>query len=373
VNSFLNDSAYAAYAQDPSYDDFKYFRSSEADGAALNTLDRYVYFNNNEGNSNTATPDGYPITATTLPNSEDINQDITLNNIESYFQYRVSMRKNDLGEANIGRNYITDSFETTRTVADGTERKIRWYQFKIPIKEFESRYGGISDFRSIRYIRMFLKGWQQPVTLRFARLELVRGEWRKFDGALKAPGEIEMGDPPPTIFNIAAVNIEENGNREPVPYVVPPGIIREQDVASANLRSLNEQSLSYQICNLEDGDSRAAYRTVNFDLRQYKRLRMFAHAEALGVESELKDKDLTVFVRLGSDFNDNYYEYELPMNATPWYTSDDEAIWPEENNFDIFIKDLQNLKANRPPGTPITSEYTARVGEAKITVKGLFS
>ena len=370
VNSFLNDSAYAAYAQDPSYDDFKYFRSSEADGAALNTLDRYVYFNNNEGNSNTATPDGYPITATTLPNSEDINQDITLNNIESYFQYRVSMRKNDLGEANIGRNYITDSFETTRTVADGTERKIRWYQFKIPIKEFESRYGGISDFRSIRYIRMFLKGWQQPVTLRFARLELVRGEWRKFDGALKAPGEIEMGDPPPTIFNIAAVNIEENGNREPVPYVVPPGIIREQDVASANLRSLNEQSLSYQICNLEDGDSRAAYRTVNFDLRQYKRLRMFAHAEALGVESELKDKDLTVFVRLGSDFNDNYYEYELPMNATPWYTSDDEAIWPEENNFDIFIKDLQNLKANRPPGTPITSEYTARVGEAKITVKG---
>ena len=370
VNGFLVDSAYTAYASDPSNDDFKYFRSSQNDAANLNTVDRYIYFNNNEGNSNTDTPDGYPITATTIPNSEDINQDITLNNIESYFQYKVSMRPNDLGEGNIGRNYITDSFETTRTMIDGTDRKIRWYQFKIPIKEFQDRVGGIADFRSIRYIRMFLKGWEQPVTLRFARLELIRGEWRKFAGSLKSPGEIEMGDPPPTIFNIAAVNIEENGNREPVPYVVPPGIIREQDVASANLRSLNEQSLSYQVCNLEDGDSRAAYRTVNFDLRQYKRMRMFAHAEALGIESELKDKDLTVFVRLGSDFNDNYYEYELPMKVTNWYNSDDEAIWPEENNFDILLKDLQNLKANRPPGVPTTSEYTGRVGEARIAVKG---
>jgi cell surface protein SprA len=370
LNGYLDPTAYSEYVSDPSADDFSYFRSSQADAQALNTLERYTFFNNNEGNSNTASPDGYPITATTIPNSEDINQDITLNTIESYYQYRVSLRRNDLGESNIGRNYITDSFETTRTVADGSERKIRWYQFKIPIKEFEGRYGGISDFRSIRYMRMFLKGWQQPVTLRFARLELVRGEWRKFDGALKAPGEIEMGDPPPTIFNIAAVNIEENGNREPVPYLVPPGIIREQDVASANLRSLNEQSLSYQVCNLEDGDSRAAYRTVNFDLRQYKRLRMFAHAEALGIENELKDKDLTVFIRLGSDFNENYYEYELPMKVTNWYNSDEEAIWPEENNFDIKIKDLQNLKANRPPTTPMTSEYTSRVGEARITVKG---
>ena len=370
LNGYLDPAAYSEYASDPSADDFSYFRSSQADAQSLNTLERYAFFNNNEGNSNTASPDGYPITSTTLPNSEDINQDITLNTIESYFQYRVSLRRNDLGEANIGRNYISDSFETTRTVADGSERKIRWYQFKIPVKEFESRYGGISDFRSIRYIRMFLKGWQQPVTLRFARLELVRGEWRKFDGALKAPGEIEMGDPPPTIFNIAAVNIEENGNREPVPYLVPPGIIREQDVASANLRSLNEQSLALQVCNLEDGDSRAAYRTVNFDLRQYKRLRMFAHAEALGIENELKDKDLTVFIRLGSDFNENYYEYELPMKVTNWYNSDEEAIWPEENNFDIKIKDLQNLKANRPPTTPMTSEYTSLVGEAKITVRG---
>lgn len=370
VQPFLTDSAYNKYLADPSNDDYRYFRSNQNDSERLNTIQRYKFYNNNEGNSDTETPDGYPITATTIPNSEDINQDITLNTIESYFQYKVSLKPSDLGPNSIGSNYITDSFETTKIVADGSERTIRWYQFKIPIKEFDERIGGISDFRSIRYMRMFLKGWKEPVTLRFARLELIRGEWRKFAGKLSTPDEIEMGDPPPTIFNIAAVNIEENGDRDPVNYVVPPGIIREQDVASANLRSLNEQSLSYQICNLADGDARAAYRNVNFDLRQYKRIRMFSHAEALGIESELKDKDLTVFVRLGSDFNDNYYEYEVPMKVTPWYSTDDEIIWPEENNFDILLKDLQNLKANRPAGAAATAITTVKSGNALISVKG---
>ncbi len=370
LQGYLSDSAYSAYSADPSNDDFRFFRSSEADQQRLNTLERYKFYNNNEGNSNTDSPDGYPITATTVPNSEDINQDITLNNIESYFQYKVSLRKSDMGESNIGRNYITDSFETTRTVADGSERKIRWYQFKIPVQEFQQRVGGIADFRSIRYIRMFLKGWQEPVTLRFARLELVRGEWRKFVGSLKAPGEIEMGDPPPTIFNISAVNIEENGNRDPIAYAIPPGILREQDVASANLRSLNEQALSLQVCNLEDGDSRAAYRNVNFDLRQYKRMRMFAHAEALGIESEVKDGDLTMFVRLGSDFGDNYYEYEMPMSVTSWYNSDPAEIWPEANNFEILLKDLQNLKANRPASVPTNQEHSSVSGNVRLSVKG---
>lgn len=370
VQGFLNPQAYAAYFNDPSGDDYKFFRSSEADGSGLNTLERYKFFNCYEGNSNTATPDGYPIAATTIPNNEDINQDITLNTIESYFQYKVSLRPGDLGEANIGDNYITDSFETTRTTVNGEDRKIRWYQFKVPIQEFENRVGGIPDFRSIRYMRMFLKGWNEPVTLRFARLELVRGEWRKYTQNLQGPYEAEPNDDEPTEFNIAAVNIEENGNRDPVPYVVPPGIIREQDVASANLRSLNEQSLAYQVCNLKDGDARASYRTVNFDMRQYKRLRMFAHAEALGVQSNLTDNDITVFVRLGSDFNDNYYEYELPMKVTPWYTGDDDLIWPEENNFDILLRDLQELKAGRPATNSNLVEYSKVVGKARITVKG---
>jgi hypothetical protein len=375
IQGALDPAAYGRYAQDPSADDFSYFRSSVADqangGNGLDVLERYKNFNGNEGNSNTATPDGYPIAATTIPNTEDINQDITLNTIESYFQYSVSLRPGDLGEQNIGKNYITDSFVTTKVTANGEERPIRWYQFKIPVTDFEKRVGGIPDFRSIRYIRMFLKGWDEQVTLRFARMELVRGEWRRFEASLAGPQELEPNDDPFTLFNIAAVNIEENGNREPVPYVVPPGIIREQDVASANLRSLNEQSLSLEVCNLKDGDARAAYRNVNFDMRQYKRLRMFAHIEALGDQTALRDKDLTVFIRLGSDFDQNYYEYEVPMEVTPWFSNDEDEIWPEDNNFDILLKDLQDLKATRPVSQSALLEYSKMLNsKVRISVKG---
>ena len=371
LQGFLTPDAYAKYQQDPSADNFSYFRSSQADAANFNTVERYKNFNRYEGNSNTNTPDGYPIAATTIPNSEDINQDITLNTIESYFQYKVSLRPNDLGDDNLGRNYITDTFVTTKTTANNEERQIRWYQFKIPIKEYEKRVGSIPDFRSIRYIRMFLKGWEEPVTLRFARLELVRGEWRKYDNTLAGNQEQEINDDPETTFNIAAVNIEENGNREPVPYVVPPGIIREQDVASANLRNLNEQSLSLSVCNLKDGDARATYKNVKYDLRQYKRLRMFAHAEAAGIQSELKDNDVSVFIRLGSDFNENYYEYEVPMSVTPWYTNNDDEIWPAENNFDIKLSDLQNLKINRPSSTSVLSVVdTILDNNVHLSVKG---
>lgn len=373
IQAGLSPDAYAAIAADPSADDYRFFRNAEADNNSWSVLKRYERFNGYEGNANTDTPDGYPIAMTTNPNTEDINQDITLNTIESYFQYRVDLRPNSLGENAVGRNYITDTFVTEeKAMPNGEKKAVRWYQFKIPIHDVDqsNRFGNIQDFRSIRFMRLFMKDFKEPVTLRFARLELVRGEWRPFTLSLGGPQEVQPEDPEATEFSIAAVNIEENGSREPVPYVIPPGILREQDVAAANLRSLNEQSLSYQICNLQDGDARAAYRNVNFDLRQYKRVRMFAHAEALGNATDLKDKDLTVFIRLGSDFNENYYEYELPMNATPWFTNEDVDIWPEANNFDIQLKDLHQLKASRPTDYSVLKEYSQMIGKARVSVRG---
>ena len=367
----LSPEAMTNLENDPSGDDFRYFRNPTSQALEENIIDRYKHFSLYEGNSNTDSPDGYPITSTTIPNSEDINQDITLGTIESYYQYKVSMRPSDLGEANVGNNYITDVFETLSQSASTNEQKpIKWYQFKIPVKEYEKRVGSISDFRSIRFMRVFMKGWSQPVTLRFARMELVRGEWRKYDGSLAGEQEIEPEDPSATTFNISAVNVEENGNREPVAYVTPPGIIREIDVATANQRRLNEQSLAMEVCDLVDGDAKAAYRNINYDMRMYKRMRMYFHAEPGPDGTTLNDKDLTAFVRLGSDFDANYYEYEIPLTVTPWYTGDADLIWPITNNMDIELQKLQNLKINRPSGQPLFQEYSEYDGVARMSVKG---
>jgi cell surface protein SprA len=367
----LTPQAYSLILEDPSADDFRYFRNPTSQALEENILDRYKRYSRYEGNSNTSSPDGYPITATTIPNTEDINEDITLGTIESYYQYKISLRPSDLGEENVGNNYITDVFETLSQSASTNEQKpIKWYQFKIPVREYEKRVGSISDFRSIRFMRVFMKDFSQPVTIRFARMELIRGEWRKYDGSLAGEQEVEPEDPSATSFNISAVNIEENGNREPVPYITPPGISREIDVAAINARRLNEQSLSLSVCDLEDGDARGAYRNINYDMRMYNRLRMYFHAEPGENCTNLDDGDITAFVRLGSDFDANYYEYEIPLTVTPCFTSDADLIWPLENNMDIELQKLQNLKINRPTGQPLFLEYTEYDGVARMSVKG---
>ena len=330
---------------DPSSDNYNYYLDDDYDSAEADILKRYKKFNGMEGNSPTiemsdnANDDGYPTQATNMPDIEDINQDNNLSETESYFQYRVSLRKNDLQE---GNNFITN--KQVFTSGNKTET---WYQFKVPITDYEKRVNGIQDFRSIRFMRMFLKDFDEEVVVRFARLELIRGEWRRFNEDLTQPGLSVQTDPNLTSFNVGAVNVQENEQREPIPYKVPPGIVREVDPSQPYPRELNEQSLVLEICNLQDGDARAAYRNVQFDVRTYKKLKMFVHAEEV-ISNTLENHELTMFVRLGTDFVDNYYEYELPMDVTDWNNNAPaEDIWPSSNDIEIIFDDLIDLKKER--------------------------
>ncbi|MBK7130198.1 MAG: cell surface protein SprA [Crocinitomicaceae bacterium] len=345
---------------DPSSDYYNYYLDDDYDAATLDIVERYKYYNGMEGNSPTSemagqmNADGYPTQATTMPDIEDLNQDNNLSETESYFQYSVSLRPQDLV---VGQNYITNSQVVEVNDQGKTET---WYQFKIPIEDPESVINGISDFRSIRFMRMYVTGFEHPVVLRFAKLELIRGEWRRYLNNIDEPGEYIETDPDATEFNIAAVNLEENNLKEPVNYAIPPGIQRQQDNASINFRQLNEQSLSLQVCGLKDGEARAAYKNVSFDVRSYKNLRMFVHGEARNIEANLQDDELTVFIRLGTDFENNYYEFEMPIKVTPWGTdyTQDLVIWPEANNMIIAFDSLINLKMKRnASGVPSTSEY----------------
>ncbi|MBI3134793.1 MAG: cell surface protein SprA [Bacteroidetes bacterium] len=346
---------------DPSSDYYNYYLDDDYDAATLDIVERYKYYNGTEGNSPTSdmasqmNSDGYPTQATTTPDIEDLNQDNNLSETESYFQYEVSLRPQDLVE---GQNYITN--KTVVTINEDTGKKETWYQFKIPINDPDAVINGISDFRSIRFMRMYVTGFDHPVVLRFAKLELIRGEWRKYLNNIDEPGEQIQDDPNSTEFNVGAVNLEENNYKEPVNYCIPPGIQRQQDNASINYRQLNEQALALQVCGLKDGEARATYKNVTFDVRSYEKLRMFVHGEARNYENGLQDDQLTVFIRLGTDFENNYYEFEIPLKVTPWGTTfeNDLAIWPEANNIIVAFDSLTNMKMQRnASGISATSEY----------------
>ncbi len=366
-NSNLSQDAKNKLINDPSSDDYIYYRDDRHDAATLNILERYKRFNGLEGNSPTLEQStaqnalGYPTQATNAPDIEDNNEDNNLSESEAYFQYKLSLRPNEM---NVGQNYIT-SISVINKPGGGTEK---WYQFRVPVFEPEKAVNGISDFRTIRFMRMFLSDWDQEVVLRFARLELVRGEWRRYAQNLNQPGDYIPVDPNLTAFNIGVVNIEEHDQRVPIRYVLPPGIQREIDPAQIQVRQLNEQSMVLSVCNLQDGDARAGFRNINFNLNNYRKMKMFVHAEAINMSQPLADNDVTVFVRLGTDMEDNYYEYELPLKLTPWGASSELDIWPEANNIEIVFDHLTDLKRRRNnlmdgqnPTVNLNSIYTETV------------
>lgn len=370
--------AYQQALEDPAADDFQYFRGSQLDQNQVSILERYKRFNGVEGNSPTSSmsPEPYPTQATDIPNTEDINGDGTLNETERYWQYRVSLRPEDMV---VGQNYITDIVEARVTLRNGDIDVVKWYQFKIPLRDPNRQsVNGIQDFRSIRFMRLFMRDFEEPVVLRFATFDLVRGNWRTFERSLTSDGEYVPVDNTDTSFEVFTVNIEENGTRSPVPYTLPPGIEREQDLGTTSLLRRNEQSLAMRVTNLKDGDSRAVFKTADLDMRQYRRIRMFAHAEAFGDETAIQDDDLTVFIRLGSDFTNNYYEYEVPMKLTPWGTGPiRERVWPQDNEFDIQLEKLTGMKLTRntlmrdpASGVSLNTPYVEFDGNNKMTVVG---
>ena len=342
---------------DPAGDNYQYYLNANG-----GILDRYKNYNGTQGNSPISVTNSVR-GSTTIPDNEDANQDNTMNTIDSYFEYSVPIRKNmDVGN----HPFISDVRDNVKVdLPNGQSKITRWIQFKIPVfKQFynSSKYSpffksinGIDNMRSIRFMRIFLKDFSNPVTLRFGTLDLVRTDWKRYSKNLNK----ENITYPNTSFEIGSVNILENENRVPINYVLPPGVEREEINSNNTIIRQNEQSMSIKVNDLQPKDSRAVYKNLNFDMRQYKTLKMYIHAESLEGSTKLPgegateefDKRLVGFIRIGSDFTDNYYQIEVPLKPTSFnqnssnrYSAD--QVWePESNSIDFSLEKLTQLKA----------------------------
>lgn len=340
--------AYRDAWNDPAGDNYHFFRGSDFDALETPVLERYKQYNGTEGNSPTAdmSPESYPTASTTLPDVEDINGDNTLNETEAFFRYHLELRP---GKMKVGENYITNITTAQVELPDGSVDSVRWYQIRIPLTAYQkdpAPYGGITDFKSIRFMRMFLKGFQDSVILRMASLDLVRDNWRKYEGRI----DDELTDNSEGL-DVSVVNLEENASRTPVNYVMPPGIERVVDATNPQVRELNEQAMSLKVNELPEGEARAVYKNFGKNLLRYKTLKMDVHAEALK-GMVLENDELTLFLRLGTDNVNNYYEYEVPLKLTApgYYSSDDmgrEAVWPTANRIELPLSWFQTLKLRR--------------------------
>ncbi len=354
--------------EDPANDDFVHFLSPRFDGPdGASILNRYKNYNGMDGNSPEAGGQAVPQSNYSTPDNEDLNTDNTIINSqqEQYFQYKVDLRK---GNIKVGQKYIVDQQQFGN---------VTWYQFRIPIREYTEKVGNIEGFKSIRFIRMFMTGFTEPTILRMAQFQMVANQWRTFNESLYEKGLQRPEEPYDARFTVGTVNVEENSQSTggDVPYLLPPGFIRDRDITTINQRTLNEQSLKLCVEELRDKDSRAIFKNVSLDFINYKRIRMFIHADSRTAENG----DVSAFLRLGTDYTDNYYEIEkdLTITRTPLTQNitDPEVVWPKENEIDVPFARLVDVKSNRNRTgqsvlTPYSDTLTIDGQRYRITVVG---
>ncbi|SFD06240.1 T9SS outer membrane translocon Sov/SprA [Flavobacterium phragmitis] len=330
---------YTNYAgeKDPAADDYTYYLNTTG-----GVLDRYKNYNGTEGNSAVSVDDPNR-GSTTLPDVEDINRDNTMSTINAYYEYSIDIKPG----MEVGDKYVTDVRPTTVDLPNGGTTNARWIQFKIPVSQPQKTIGNITDFRSIRFMRMFMTGFNDQMTVRFGSLDLVRGEWRKYTGVLDANYPNPAGDG--VEFDVAAVNIQENGTKQPVNYVIPPGVQREQLYNNNTIINQNEQSLAMRIggTGLQYQNAKGAFKSVSVDMRQYKKLKMFLHAESITGEVPLEDDEMIGFIRFGNDLTQNFYQIEIPLKVTKPGGSaavSPDLVWMDQNNIDLAMSLLTRMK-----------------------------
>lgn len=327
--------------EDPSRDDYVYFLDREG-----SIGERYSNFNGSQGNNITeVTEDNRGNSA--FPDVEDINRDNTMNTIDSYFEYKVpvfpgmSVNNNTSNQAGINQDYITDVRETTTILANGEQLPVRWVQFRVPLNTSEEfAVGGIADLRSVRFMRMYLTRFQQPIHLRLGSLDLVRGDYLTYKRPILPNGS----DPETngaTTFSVQSVSQEVTTQ-----YVSPPGVVREQLVNNNQSIREDEQSLALLINNLEPQDSRGVFKNFRIDMRQYENIEMFLHAQASPPPAvQLQDNQMVAFIRMGLDFTNNYYQIEVPLKVSESGDFTPRGVWPLENDLDLPLDLLQQIKS----------------------------
>ncbi|WP_225975470.1 T9SS outer membrane translocon Sov/SprA [Panacibacter ginsenosidivorans] len=371
TNFGTGSAVYQNALKDPSHDDYRWYRDPSYDAAGTGILGRYKDHNNPQGNSPIATGNSQFSPAVTLyPDNEDLNRDNTLNETEEYYEYEIDLKPGmDVGNS----KYITDKKIVTARLADGTTSQEEWYLFRIPIKNYTGKVGQIPDFKSIRFIRMYMTGFDDSVVMRFASLDLVRNQWRTFTYELDTTGSYtQLPVNSNTTLNVLAVNVEENSSREPIPYKIPPGIERVQLLGNNGVNLLqNEQSMSLKLNNVSKKESRAVFKTLNLDLRQYGQMSMFVHCESVYGQRDLNPGDFTAVIRIGQDFLNNYYEIRIPLKATKFGETLTDNIWPAENNLDVALNELVQLKLRRnSANASISAIYREQLGTQTISVLG---
>ena len=383
--------------RDPSFDDYHHFRDAAwFDNPALfpgtaSIQERFSqYFPATELNSTLGqgkirlsgsdTP-GISV----LPNTEDINGNLTVDFTEVFHRYEIPLDAAGL--------QASPFFENTVVVQGGPANGETFYLLRIPVRtENRVTSAGLDrdDFSRIEAVRLWTTGHDRPATVRMASFQLVGSQWLQSERVGTAE---DIGAPPPgpdpRLF-VATINNEES----PTTYAIPRQAVYRTTAASGLGGGAGglarDKALVLRAEDLADGRTAAvtrSYATRPIDFTRYSNVRMYIHGH--GFE---RSDSMRVVVRLGDDETENYYEYEQPISPfsiqeAARLSSDEvraDSLWQtatpqraDRNSVNIVLAELNKLKVARDEaGAPITSVYRSTSAPegaprgARIAVRG---
>lgn len=344
---------------DPSGDDYHYFTNSQyyenpAYFPQVATFQQHFshYFSGHELNAfetqtKLATNTSLKRGNSRFPDSEDRNLNSTVDTENSYYQYEIPLSKRALDS--LAAPQLVDDY-IVGEVADANGNGTGWYQVRIPVQQFGRRVGDIQDFSLIEFIRIWTTGHEVPFTARFASLELVGSQWQKSKQVTlehETPFDTTGTD---TRLTISSINNEENAET----YQPPIGaVVSQSRLASGRVQNAREQSLLIRVENLKPGKQRAIFKTQNsgLDLLKYSNLRMFVHSHGVladgtdiaSLPQEEARSKAKLFVRLGSNQTNDYYEYEQPLSPSFDNAGSSDELWQTSVDFMGDFRDLGSM------------------------------
>lgn len=265
-------------------DNFKLVQSS------VPIADDYLQINGTQGN-------GSLTDVGRFPDTEDLDRNGTLDKLNSYFRYIVP---------------LDTSRENNPFIAGGGSTPQKWYQFRIPLKDFAEKIGDPS-FSDIKYIRVWSTGVEEQIHLRITEFNFIGNQWQK----VLDTSRVTAND---SVLSISTINIEDNPE-----YITPPGVKRERDRSQPDQEIYkNEQSLLLKIDRLEDGQNReiVKYLFRPLDVFNYKEMKLFVRGDdniytpdRISFFKDSSNFGSEIYFRFGSD-STNYYEYRQPVSET---------------------------------------------------------
>lgn len=349
---------------DPAGDDYHFFLDDIWDASQASILQRYKYINGQEGNSIDRIVQGVHAARTWLPDTEDFNRDMIQETEERFLRYRIPISRQGLSKVNpqvIGEQWLNA----------GSERE-RWVKIRIPLEAPLERHGTQPTLKDAQAIRLSLTGFSSETHLRLAQFRIISTAWADF---IKP---IESADHNHTELLIGRLSVEEDSDREPIPYASPADVRRDLNNQQLSLTQEDEQALFMRFKNLAPSQPVAAYREFSLDLRHYEHLELYTHLES---DQRLGDGEVELFIRLGHDFTENFYEYRIPLSATPIsdysaYSEQELApiLWPKSNQIHLLLHQFPELKMRRDQSGALASKPfeipDAHRSDATLSIQG---